>query len=57
MFSYILNIVSTNLKDENETKQMDTDAFDFQAVRSVVQSFYVSYYKSQSFEIGYSYSQ
>ena len=30
MFSIFLNIISTNQSDENETKQMDTDAFDFE---------------------------
>ena len=30
LFSFILNIVSTNLKLENENKQMNTETFDLQ---------------------------
>ena len=33
MFSFFLNIISTNLLHVNETKQMDTDAFDFQEIK------------------------
>ena len=42
VFSFILNIVSTNQYHENENKHMNTDAFDLQNIKRVVgQSFYV----------------
>ena len=41
VFSFILKIVSTNLWHENESKLIDTDAFDLQEIKRVGQSFYV----------------
>ena len=40
VFSFILHIVSSNLWHENESKQMDTAAFDLQDKRPV-QPFYI----------------
>ena len=34
VFSFILNIASTNLQYENENKQMDMDVFDHQEIKS-----------------------
>ena len=39
VFSFILNIDSTNLKYENENKQIDTEASDLQEIKRVGQSF------------------
>ena len=33
VFSFILNIVSTNTWHENENKHMDTNTFDFQKIK------------------------
>ena len=41
VFSFILNIVSTNLYHENENKQTDTNIFDLQEIKRVGQSFHV----------------
>ena len=34
VFSFILNIVSTNLQSINQNKQMETDTFDLQDIKS-----------------------
>ena len=47
MFSFISNIVSTNLLHENVNKQMDTDAFDLQDIVRVGQSFYPVKYRKK----------
>ena len=39
VFSFLKNIVSTNLQHKNKNKQIDTDAFDFQEIKRVGQSF------------------
>ena len=36
-------MVSTNLLHENENKQMDTDAFDFQEIKRVGQSIFLCF--------------
>ena len=41
VFSFILNIVSTNFKYENECKQMDTDAFARQEIICLGSLFFV----------------
>ena len=39
VFSFILNIVSTNPHHDNENKLMKTDEFDHQEIKRVEQSF------------------
>ena len=53
MFSFILDIVSTNLQHENENKKMDTGALDLHEIKRVdqilyVQTFYYSLIKQMT---------
>ena len=38
VFSFILNIILTNLNQENDNKHMDTNVIDFQEIKGVKQS-------------------